>query len=434
MDKDHGLKEGTWSKGDLMDRTIVYPGSIPLDTDLLSINRNSMIAIGALAQAVLGTGPVVDGLKCLPSSPASLEVIVGPGCVTQFTMVDALEYGSLPPNVANTIIKIGINLSPTSFVLNPPTASGQSINYLIQAAFQEADTRPVVLPYYNASNPSQPYSGPSNSGLPQSTVREQRVQLQLKAGVSANTGSQTTPAVDNGWIGLHVITVSYGQSAIDQAGIKVLPAAPFLDIKLPALRPGFGTGVRSFTGSGVFVVPSGVTQVEVELWGGGAGSFPSAPSMPSGGGSGGGYARKRVIGLTPGQSVEVTIGRGGDAGLVSGVSPSSGGSSSFGNYVSATGGSLNYLASHSVPSLGATPPGVGVGGDVNLGGSAGQVGMLNHGGTGGGAPMGGSQNSGTTGVPGVFPGGGASGPGTGADGLTRYDGAPGAGGLAVVRW
>lgn len=417
-----------------MDRTIIYPGSIPLDTDLLSINRNSMIAIGSLAQAIFGTGPVVDGLKCLPTSPASLEVFVGPGCLTQFTMVDALEYGSLAPNVANTIVKIGINLNTTSFGVTPPSASGQSINYLIQAAFQESDAKPIVLPYYNANNPGQPYSGPSNSGLPQNTIREQKVQLQLKAGVSANTGAQTTPAVDNGWIGLHVITVSYGQNLIDQAAIKTLPSAPFLDIKLPSLRSGFGTGVRTFTTSGAFVVPSGVTQVEVELWGGGSGTFPSSPSMPGGGGSGGGYARKRVTGLTPGQSVEVTVGRGGDAGLTNGGNPSGGGSSSFGSYVSATGGALNYLASVSAPSLGATPPGVGIGGDVNLGGSAGQVGMLNHGGMGGGAPMGGSQNSGTTGLPGIFPGGGASGPGTGADGLTRFDGAPGGAGLVVVRW
>ena len=33
-----------------MDRNIVYPGSIPLDTDLLTVNRNTMIALGYLAQ------------------------------------------------------------------------------------------------------------------------------------------------------------------------------------------------------------------------------------------------------------------------------------------------------------------------------------------------------------------------------------------------
>ena len=42
-----------------MDRNIVYPSSIPLDTDLLSINRNMMIGLGFLAQAVLGAGPAV---------------------------------------------------------------------------------------------------------------------------------------------------------------------------------------------------------------------------------------------------------------------------------------------------------------------------------------------------------------------------------------
>jgi hypothetical protein len=37
-------------------------------------------------------------------------------------------------------------------------------------------------------------------------------------------------------------------------------------------------------------------------------------------------------------------------------------------------------------------------------------------------------------VPGNFPGGGASGAGTGANSATPYNGAPGAGGVVVVRW
>jgi hypothetical protein len=340
----------------------------------------------------------------------------------------------MPPNTTGTIVKVGINLAPTGFTVTPPTTSGQSVVYLIQAAFQEADTKPIVLPYYNSAMPSQPYSGPSNSGLPQNTVREQKVQLQLKAGISAVIGTQVPPPVDNGWVGLYLITVSYGQTAIDSASIGTLPTAPFLNVKLPALKPGFGTGVRTYTASGTFVVPAGVTQVEVELWGAGAGTYASMPGLASGGGSGGGFARKRVTGLTPGQSVAVTVGTGGAAGHVAGSVPTGGGSSSFGVYVSATGGALNYLANPASPQNGATPPGMGVGGDVNLGGSAGQAGMLNQGGMGGASPLGGSQNSGTTGVPGIFPGGGASGPGTGADGLTRYDGAPGAGGLVVVKW
>ena len=86
------------------------------------------------------------------------------------------------------------------------------------------------------------------------------------------------------------------------------------------------------------------------------------------------------------------------------------------------------------PQNGATPGGNGVAGDVNILGSTGQAGVLNQGGLGGGAPMGGCQNSGTWGLPGNFPGGGASGAGTGANSATPYNGAPGSPGLVVVRW
>ena len=418
-----------------MDRILVYPGSIPLDTDMLNTNRNTMIALGSLAQAVLGTGTIVDGLACSPTAPASMTVTVGPGSITQLSVVDTLPYGTLPADTADPLVKLGINLAPTSFTLVAPTTSGQAINYLIQAALLESDTNPVVLPYYNAANPAQPYSGPTNSGVAQNTSRIQRVQLQLKAGAAAASGSQSTPPVDNGWVGLNVVTLSYGQSAIGAPSIVQLPTAPFLSWKLPALRPGFASAVQSFVSNSTFTVPSGVTQVEVELWGGGSGSYASYGSIASGGGSGGGYARMRIGDLVAGQTVPVVVGGGGTAGTTGGLAPTAGGSSSFGTYVSATGGSLNALASVTNPQNGATPGGRGtINADVYLWGSSGQAGLLNQGGLGGGAPMGGCQNSGTWGNPGNFPGGGASGAGTGANSNTSYNGAPGAAGLVVIRW
>lgn len=417
-----------------MDRNIVYPSSIPLDTDLLTVNRNAMIGLGFLAQAVLGTNTVMDGLACLPTSPASMNVTVGPGSITLLTTVDQTAYGSLAADTSDLVVKMGINIEATTFGITAPASAGQSINYLIEAAFGETDGDPIVLPYYNASNPAQTFSGPSNAGTAQNTLRMQRVQLQLKAGTPANTGSQTTPPADSGWIGLYQITVSFGQTQVTAASIATLPTAPLLTWKLPQLRPGVASGVMSFTSNGTFTVPQGVTQVEVELWGGGAGSYASVSGLPSGGGSGGGYARKLVTGLTPGQVVAVTVGPGGASGSTAGAAPGAGGISSFGQFVSATGGSLNYLATAASPQNGATPPGVGVGGDVNLTGSAGQAGLFNQGGLGGAAPMGGTQNSGTTGNAGTFPGGGAAGAGTGASGTTAFNGAAGAGGLVVVRW
>ena len=416
-----------------MDRNLVYPGSIPLDSDLLSTNRNMMVAIGYLAQAVLGSRTLVDGLACNPTTPASLTVTIGPGSITQLNVVDSLAFGSLPAD-SEPLVKMGINLASTSFTLVSPSTSGTSVNYLIQAALQESDTNPVVLPYYNAANPAQPYTGPGNTGVAQNTARIQRVQLQMKAGAAAPTGSQATPPVDNGWSGLYVITITYGKTTITPANLVTLPTAPFSPFKLPDLRPGFASGVLSITSSGAFVVPAGVTTVEVELWGGGAGSFASSAPIPSGGGSGGGYARKRISGLVSGQTIPVTAGSGGIGGTTAGTPAGAGGTSSFGTYVSATGGSLNAYATVANPQNGATPGGIGVAGDVNIAGSAGQAGISNIGGLGGAAPMGATQNSGTTGVAGIFPGGGASGAGTGPSGNAQYNGASGANGLVVVRW
>ena len=334
-----------------------------------------------------------------------------------------------------SLVKLGINLTPTSFTVGSPATSGQSINYLIQAALLESDTVPVVLPYYNAANPAQPYSGPGNSGVAQNTRRIQRVQLQLKAGAAANAGTQATPPIDNGWVGLYVVTVSYGQTTVGANNITLLATAPFLSYKLPALLPGFASGVQAFPPfTGNFTVPAGVTQVEAEVWGGGSGSYASFGTIPSGGGSGGGYARKRVIGLIAGQLIPVTVGNGGAAGHAGSVPPTAGGTSSFGTYVSATGGSLNTQAYVTDPRNGATPGGIGISGDLNIRGSAGQAGAGNQGGLGGGAPMGGAQNSGTWGLPGNSPGGGASGAGTGADSATSYEGAQGAQGLVIIRW
>ena len=52
-----------------MDRLIVYPGQIPLDTDELTTNKNAMVALAMLSQATLGTSQVVDGLACTPTTP-----------------------------------------------------------------------------------------------------------------------------------------------------------------------------------------------------------------------------------------------------------------------------------------------------------------------------------------------------------------------------
>lgn len=106
----------------------------------------------------------------------------------------------------------------------------------------------------------------------------------------------------------------------------------------------FGNGlVQTFAVSGTWTVPAGVTTARVRMWGAGGGA----------GGGGGGFSLRTIYGLTPGTIIPIS------------VPPSpifgSGGTTSFGTYVSATGGTAAAT----------TGVGIGVGGDINTAGGAG---------------------------------------------------------------
>lgn len=221
-----------------MDRTIVYPSAVPLDSDILQPQQDAMIAIGYALQAHTGKNTVFVGLACAPTAPASMSVTVSPGAVIAPNVVETTPFGSISADTTDPLIKMGINIVSSSFTMTAPTVSGQSQNYLIQGTFSEADDTPSTLVYFNSLNPSQPYSGPANTGTPQNTRRAQRVNLLLKVGVPANTGSQITPSVDAGWSGLYVITVTYGQSAITSTSITTYPGAPFLSAFLSSHHGG----------------------------------------------------------------------------------------------------------------------------------------------------------------------------------------------------
>jgi hypothetical protein len=297
-----------------MDRVIVYPGAIPQDTDVLSTNQFAMIALGFLAQATVGTGTVVDGLVCTPTSPATLTVNVGPGSIFSNQQLEPSAYGSISQDTTDNLVKIGINYAgSTSFTLTAPGTSGQSINYLIEATYAETDTNPVALPYYNATNPSIPYSGPDNSGVPQNTLRLQRVSLQLKAGASAGTGTQTTPSVDSGWVGLYVITVNYGQTQIVSGGITIYPGAPFIWNKLgaPSIPVPY---INATAGLWSATIPTGATRAKLTLVGGGGGGAGTGGTYNAGGGGAGATGIKWLSGLVSGQAITGTIGAGGTGG------------------------------------------------------------------------------------------------------------------------
>lgn len=211
-----------------MDRQIVYPGAIPLETDLLNTNKNAMIGLSKLAAGILGASTFLNGLACTPTGPASLQVYVAPGEIYSLQNIDGTAYSSIAADTAHAILKQGISLDQLTLSCPAPVTAGQSINYLIQATYQDTDASAVVLPYYNSSNPSQAYAGPANSGTAQNTVRKGVCTVSAKAGVSATTGSQTTPAPDAGYTGAFVVTVAYGQTQITAPNISTYAGAPFM--------------------------------------------------------------------------------------------------------------------------------------------------------------------------------------------------------------
>lgn len=417
-----------------MDRNIVYPGSIPLDSDVLSTNRDAMVGIAALTAATLGQRTVADGLACSPAFSENLSVTIGAGSITQLSSLDSMAYGSLGVDYADTIVKTGINLQATILDLVAPTQAGQAISYLIEAAFEEVDTDPVVLPYVNAANPAQPWSGPNNSGTAQYTKRTQRVQLQAKAGIPAATGTQQLPAVDAGWVGLYQVVVTCGQTFMMPSDITTLPEAPFIAYKLPVLRPGF-SAMQVVTSSTTFTVPMGVTTMRVTaIGGGGGGGYHS--TMSSGGGGAGGQVVSILSGLTPGQEIPVTIGHGG-AVLTAFGNGNNGGATVVSGYLTAGGGVGGNGGTQTGYGNAGGPGGSAVGGLLNMNGSYGtdSIQVASRGGDGGGPGNGRGTTGPLPGLSAVSYGGGGGGGGCSIVGTAEgYPGGAGAPGVVVFEY
>ncbi len=213
-----------------MDRILIWPGALGLETDQLQQARNTMEGLGWLIRAVFGAGTFVDGLAVSPGT--GLTVSVAKGAIYILENLDGTAYSSLPADTTDQIMKQGLMRTAATVSCPAPTTSGQSINYLIEAAFQEVDGNPVLLDYFNVDNPSQAWMGPQNSGNPDNTARQAQCVVQAKAGTAATTGSQTTPSPDSGYVGLAVVTVAQGQSTITSGNISAYNGAPYIGNKL----------------------------------------------------------------------------------------------------------------------------------------------------------------------------------------------------------
>jgi hypothetical protein len=226
-------------------------------------------------------------------------------------------------------------------------------------------------------------------------------------------------------------------AASSTAAADTLDTSAFGSLKVSALI-GAGPSFQQFTGNGTFTIPTGITKVTVTVVaGGGAGGGATATNNGGGGGAGG-SAIKWLSGLTPGNTLSVTVGAGG-----TGVSASAGNNGNVSSVASGTqtittittnGGGGG--AGNGVASLGGFGGVAGTGGDINngggggctaFGGSATAVGAIGAGSIFGG---GGNNTNAGAGAAATAPGGG----GGGAGAAGNAAGGAGAAGVVIFEW
>lgn len=193
---------------------------------------------------------------------------------------------------------------------------------------------------------------------------------------------------------------------------------------------------QKFTSSGTFTIPANVTSVKVTVIGAGGAGGGSTVATSGGGGGSGGNTIKYLTGLTPGNTLAVTVGTGGTG--VSGAGGNAGGNSTVASgtqtitsIIANGGGGGSVAAGVGVGGGGAA---AGSGGDENNAGTPGALGIASISIGGGGAPSirgGGGQATGNAGGnTGTSPGSGGGGSGAGG----TNTGGTGATGLVVFEW
>ena len=211
-----------------------------------------------------------------------------------------------------------------------------------------------------------------------------------------------------------------------------LPQVMLLTGAILGVTPTVFAQSTTFNADGSYVVPAGVTQIQVTVkGGGGAGAGADGPS--SGGSGGSGAQVTATVAVTAGETLTVTIGRGGRVPTATANQTTSNTPTALGGvgwFAGGTGGQA------SVPGTGLGGSGGGGGGATGLLRSAALLVVAGGGGGGGGAASSGGANANTPGSAGQNSTGVSS--GTGAAGragqdMGSADGGGGGGGGAGCR-
>jgi hypothetical protein len=193
-------------------------------------------------------------------------------------------------------------------------------------------------------------------------------------------------------------------------------------------------GSQTFTSSGSFTVPAGITSVNYSGCGGGGGGGSGGANSGTnlgGGGGGGAGTNSGSESVTPGASLSVTIGNGGNGGAgINGSGPgnagNSGTSTSFNGNIVSSGGGGGGGSNFSGFSGGSFGSGAGGNGGVGVTGSGAGGTAGGNGGNGGGAS--------TNGASGAGYGAGGGGGGSNNGSFPTPAGSNGASGFLTISW
>ncbi|MBE7179597.1 MAG: hypothetical protein INR71_00015 [Terriglobus roseus] len=424
----------------VMDRQIVYPGAVPLDSDHLLQNRNTMVAIGYLAKAVIGDDRIiVDGFDCGPGN--GLTVVMSPGTVFAPSVIDANSYGALPPD-EDPLLKAGTATGTTTLGVRA------GVTTIISVSMTEVSQGDEVVAYYNPAQPDQSLFGPIGNGAAQATVITQRPSFTV-------SDPDTVPS---GAVRLWVVTVPSGAASVTADMISVADGAPFIRTKLPATapidtpafigRPTAPTPVSSDDSTSIATTafvktvtvrnraawgtagtfnwdcPAGVTNVLARMWAAGGHGGPAGSGNAGGGGGGGGYIEV-LLTTSPGQNYTIRVGSSGGVrtSALDSLASVSGGAdggpgTNAGPGAGGGAGTVSASAFNFVAAIGVTAgsQGFSLAGTVAGGAGGGSFGV---------APVSPSLSGLVS--PGAWPGGGGAGGNSGPGGA-------GADGLVILEW
>jgi len=381
---------------------------------------------GATAVLVTDGGSEVDFDTVTVDSATQITAVIAKSSLSNANEpYDVRIYGS---NGTQAILRNQINVD-ASPIFN--TASGSVGSFQEQTTISTIDIQ--AYDPESASNVTfEIISGALPAGLSATTVNEDGVsKYRITGTLTTNISSNTTTNF--------TLRASDANSNISSRAFSITET-PY--------------NVQSFTSSGTFSVPSGVTSVNVLVVAGGGGGG----GQVGGAGGAGGLIYRPGYPVTPGGTVSVTVGCGGAGGEP--INAAVAGQDSIFGTLTAKGGGRG--GSYNVPGRCGGAGGSGGGGAMNgsvpyptsggsatqpiQGGDSGTYGFGNAGGAGGnpcGAEGGGGGGAGAAGSPVINPGSptGQAGPGgigrayTIADGITSvyYAGGGGGGAQTICR-